>query len=202
MIVTVELAASVVKAPLDLVVAPMDVPSIAPPVMATLLAERLLAVIEPLMPTVSVEEPIVIVSGLVLSVAMLIVSAEERLPILILPLPEVPVPALILTEPPVDEAAVVLPALKFSAPPLAAEVELAGRMVKLDPPLIVVMSAVWFPASESTPFSAILTVCDPPDSILKAVLVAALVSLMMKAGAVPALVSVNDVAVPVSVDAS
>lgn len=59
-----------------------------------------------------------------------------------------------------------------------------------------------FPVVDKSPFSLMVSVVEPPDWIAREVLVAAFVSLMTKAFAVPALVKVNDVAVPESVDAS
>lgn len=84
------------KAPLDLVVAPIDVPLIVPPVIATLLAERLLAVTAPRTSTVSRAEPRVIASAVVLSVPILIVFPAVPVPILmilaLLPVPRLTVP--------------------------------------------------------------------------------------------------------------
>lgn len=59
-----------------------------------------------------------------------------------------------------------------------------------------------FPVVDNVPFSLIVKVLTPPDWIASEVFVAALVSLMTKALAVPALVKVKDVAVPLSVEAS
>jgi len=63
----------VVKAPVDRVVAPSVVPSIAPPVIATPLEENYWQVTVPAILTASVAEPILMASGVVLSVPILIV---------------------------------------------------------------------------------------------------------------------------------
>lgn len=81
--VTVELAARVVKAPLDLVVAPIDVPLIVPPLIATLLAERLFAVTAPKTLTVSSAEPMLIASATVSPVPILMIFPALPVPILI-----------------------------------------------------------------------------------------------------------------------
>ena len=84
---------------------------------------------------------------------------------------------------------------------LAAIVVLPLR--EIDPvPVERVVEPVWLmlPASVKLPFSKTVNLDEPPDLISRAVLVAALVSSMINDGAVPALVRVNEVAVPESVD--
>jgi hypothetical protein len=144
--VTVPLVVRSVKVPAAAEFAPIIVPSIAPPVIVALEEWKLLAVTTPAIETVSSDEPMLIVSATVLSVPMLIRFAEESVPILIDPFVVAPVPALIVTEPPVEPAKLVEPAIKFKAPPVAAAVLEAGLTVIFVPPERVVISAVLFPA--------------------------------------------------------
>lgn len=145
-IVNVLFTPSVVNAPVDLVVAPIEVPFMVPPVTVTPLDVKLFAVTDPPNVRVSVEDPIFIASGVVLFVPIFMVLPVLNVPILIKPFASVPWPAFIVTSPPVDPAAVVVPAIKLRSPPVGEVVELAGFMEIAGPPVRVVMSAALFPA--------------------------------------------------------
>ena len=140
------LAASVVNFPEERVVFPIGVLSIDPPVITALLDEKLLAVTAPAILTVSVDDPIFITSGLVLSVPIFTVFPVVKVPRFITPFALAPAPALIVTDPPVEPPAVVVPAISLRLPPVAATVELAGLTVISVPPTSVEMSEVLFPA--------------------------------------------------------
>ena len=192
---TVELADRVVKAAVDGVLAPIAVLSIDPPVTVMLFENKSFAVTAPARVTTSVGEPMWIVSGTVLSVPILMVLPEVRVPMLIEPL-VLPVPALMVTDPPFPPEAVVPPATKLRFPPVAAVVLSAGLIERVEPPVSVVISAELLPARASTPFSVTVRVEEPLDCKSKSVPpLPVCVSLMIKAVAVPALVKVSDVGV-------
>ncbi len=184
-IVTVLFAAKVVNLPNDLVELPIGTASIDPPVMTALLDRKLFAVTTPLIPTVSVDEPILTVSGVELSVAILTVLPELRVPILIAPFVNVPVPAFIVTVPPEELAALVSAPRIFTLPPVGAATEFAGLIVSPVPPVKVVISGLLSPAREITPDSEILTVDAPPDCRSKYVPDPPFVSFITNAVALP-----------------
>ena len=68
--------------------------------------------------------------------------------------------------------------------------------------IVPVPVVAMLPEVDSTPFSLMVSVVTPPDFTTNALFVPALVSLITKAGAVPASVKVKEVAVPVSDDSS
>lgn len=103
---------------------------------------------------------------------------------------------------PLSPVASIVPevAVRFNAPvvwvkPFDAVRRLFDVMVPV--PVVLIL-----PDVERVPFSLMLSVVKALDWMAKEVFVAALVSLMTNALSVPALVKVNDVAVPVSVDSS
>lgn len=145
---------------------------------------------------VEVSDPVLVVVSPVLPRvnAPVFVDVPIETPPLVLPLP-----ASIETDPPVvDPVPLSVPAVRVRLPPVPPAVLLvAGEMVKLDPPASVVISAAAPPLSETTPNSETVSSGVPPDWILSAVPpVPALVSLITKALAEPALVNVKDVGVP------
>ena len=147
-----------------------------------------------------VNEPALVVK---MPLAPMLIAEVLAVPNEIVPLVEVPDPALMVTEPPVEVAPDSLPASNTNAPPVAESVVfVAGWTVSELPPVRVVISGDRFPAKASCPNSLMVKVLAPACWISKLVLVAPLVSLMIKAGAVPAFVRVKDVAVPELEDSS
>jgi hypothetical protein len=107
----VPLAARVVNAPVDLIVAPIGILFMEPPVRVALLEDKLFTVAAPSTETVSNADPILIVSAVVLSVAILSV------------LPAVPVPMLTVLE--------LLPVPKFTVPEVPESIFMAFAPVEL-----------------------------------------------------------------------
>ncbi len=86
----------------------------------------------------------------VIPVAPRVIAAVLEVPIEIEPLVVVPLPALILTEPPVEVVPDSLPALRVKLPPVPELVALvAGATVRELPPVKVVISGERFPARAS-----------------------------------------------------
>ncbi len=110
------------------------------------------------------------------------------------------VPDAVIDVAPVIEPAFVIPPVLLLMPP-DAEIppEAVSKPADVTVPLPVV---VIFPDVEIVPSSEIVSLLVPPDLISSAVLVAPFVSLIINDGAVPALVKVNDVAVPELLDSS
>ncbi len=118
-------------------------------------------------------------------------------PMVIVPFVEVPIPASIFTDPPTEVNPVAFAAFKTNDPPVAESVGcVTGCIAKFAPGTIVVISRLFPPFRDKTPLSLASSVSIPFDSILIAALSDALVSLTIKAGAVPVFVSVKDVAAP------
>lgn len=116
-----------------------------------------------------------------------------------LPFERVTAPDALIVVAPAIAPALEMPPVLLSRPPVidAPPAETVNAPAEVIVPVPVV---AMFPEVEIVPFSLIVNLLTPPDWIAREVFVAALVSLMMKAFAVPALVKVNDVAVPESLD--
>jgi hypothetical protein len=109
----------------------------------------------------TVKAPLFVV---VLPVAPMFIAWVFDVPMLIEPLVVVPVPAWMLTEPPVEVVPDSLPAVKFKAPPVAELLLFtAGWSEREFPPVRVVMSGELLPLSARTPFSLIVSLLTPPD---------------------------------------
>jgi hypothetical protein len=114
------------------------------------------------------------------------------------PLPPVvdSVPAVRFTFPPVPPVPDSAPAVKFNAPPVPTEALLvAGWSEREFPPVNVVMSGFTPPTKASCPVGLTVNSLVPLFCTSSALAFAALVLLMINAGAVPALVRVNEVEV-------
>ena len=76
----------------------------------------------------------------------------------------VPVPASIVTPPPVEEVPPSFPPVRNNVPPLAELVLFTkGWIVRFDPPARVVRAGVDPPSTEIIPVSVILSFAVPPD---------------------------------------
>src|SRR5476651_2440275 len=106
-----------------------------------------------------------------------------------------------LPAPEISPALVIFPELLFNPPVMEAPPPETVKPLAeaIDPvPVVEIL-----PAVESTPNSVIVSFVIPPDRTSKAVpVVPDAVSLIIKAGAVPALVNAKEVAVPLLLDSS
>ena len=117
-------------------------------------------------------------------------------PMLTVPLVEVPVPASMKTDPPVEPPLVELPPRRLSKPPLPVLLE-ADCSLSSVPPVMVVSAGVVPPATAITPVSEIVRLVVEADLTSRAVPpVPAALSVMTKALAVPALARVKEVGDP------
>lgn len=156
--VTVELAASDVKYPAALFVPPIMVLSIVPPVILTLFDAKLLAVTDPLMDTVSSDEPILMVSASVSSVAMLTVLPPVPVAIFTV-FASLPVPR--FTAPVVPESTVTAPVVSevsvISAPAPEVIVPAPAKAISTSDTAIV--------SREATPVRSPVVVIFRPDDV-------------------------------------
>jgi hypothetical protein len=106
--------------------------------------------------------------------------------------------AVILVAPAILPALVIPPELLFKPPVIEAPPEETVRVPAEE--IVPVPVVEILPEEEREPSSLMVSLLTPPDWIARAVLVAALVSLMTKEVAVPALVREKEVGVPESDD--
>ena len=139
------------------------------------------------------------VDGVVVPIAVLLIPVA-----VVVKLPEIisklltPVEMLEALRP--DKERVPDVAVRLSAPVVWVKPLEAVRVpAEVIAPVPVVLM---LPEVESTPFSLMVSAVTPPDLMTSELLVAALVSSMTRAGLVPALVRVNEVATPELLDSS